>query len=72
MLIRSKGKILSRIIALLLLLLVIAWIFTSKDILVNQAQIVQVKSGSTMGEVAQELSQKKIIKSIKSKIQNST
>ena len=65
MLIRSKGKILSRIIALLLLLLFIAWTFTSKDILVNQAQIVQVKSGSTMGEVAQELSQKKIIKSKK-------
>ena len=63
MLIRSKGKILSRIIALLLLLLVIAWIFTSKDILVNQAQIFQVKSGSTMGEVAQELSDRNIIKS---------
>ena len=63
MLIRPKGKILSRFIASVLLLLLIAWIFTSKDILVNQAQIFQVKAGSSIGEVAQELSEKKIIKS---------
>ncbi len=63
MFIRAKGKILSRSIASVLLLLLIAWIFTSKDILVNQAQIFQVKAGSSIGEVAQELSEKKIIKS---------
>ncbi len=63
MFIRPKGKILSRSIASILLLLLIAWIFTSKDILVNQAQIFQVKAGSSIGEVAQELSEKKIIKS---------
>ena len=63
MFIRAKGKILSRFIASVLLLLLIAWIFTSKDILVNQTQIFQVKAGSSIGEVAQELSEKKIIKS---------
>ena len=63
MFIRAKGKILSRSIASVLLLLLIAWIFTSKDILVNQTQIFQVKAGSSIGEVAQELSEKKIIKS---------
>jgi len=63
MFIRAKGKILSRSIASILLLLLIAWIFTSKDILVNQTQIFQVKAGSSIGEVAQELSEKKIIKS---------
>ena len=63
MFIRAKGKILSRSIASVLLLLLIAWIFTSKDILVNQSQIFQVKAGSSIGEVAQELSEKKIIKS---------
>ncbi len=63
MFIRPKGKILSRSIASVLLLLLIAWIFTSKDILVNQTQIFQVKAGSSIVEVAQELSEKKIIKS---------
>ena len=63
MFIRPKVKILSRSIASVLLLLLIAWIFTSKDILVNQTQIFQVKAGSSIGEVAQELSEKKIIKS---------
>ena len=63
MFIRAKGKILSRSIASVLLLLLISWIFTSKDILVNQTQIFQVKAGSSIGEVAQELSEKKIIKS---------
>jgi len=63
MFIRPKGKILSRSIASVLLLLLIAWIFSPKDILVNQTQIFQVKAGSSIGEVAQELSEKKIIKS---------
>ena len=63
MFIRAKGKILSRSIASVLLLLLIAWIFTSKDILVHQSQIIHVKAGSSIGEVAQELSEKKIIKS---------
>ena len=63
MFIRAKGKILSRSIASVLLLLLIAWIFTSKDILVSQTQIFQVKAGYSIGEVAQELSEKKIIKS---------
>ena len=59
----TRRKLFSRIIASALLLLLIAWILTSKDILVNQPQIFQVKSGSSIGEVAQELSEKKIIKS---------
>jgi len=59
----NKGKIFSRFLASVVLLLLISWILTSKDILVNQPQIFQVKSGSSMGEVAQELSNKKIIKS---------
>ncbi|MEC7595498.1 MAG: endolytic transglycosylase MltG [Pseudomonadota bacterium] len=63
MFIRLKGKILSRFIASVLLLLLVAWIFTSKDILVSQTQIFQVKAGSSIGEVAHELSEKKIIKS---------
>ncbi len=63
MFVSSKGKILSRSIATVLLLLLIAWILTSKDILVNQPQIFQVKAGSSIGQVAHELSDKKIIKS---------
>jgi len=55
----TRRKLFSRIIAYALLLLLIAWILTSKDILVNQPQIFQVKSGSSIGEVAQELSEKK-------------
>jgi len=58
-----KGKIFSRSLASVLLLLFIAWVLISKDILVNQSQIFQVKPGSSMGEVAQELSDRKIIKS---------
>lgn len=59
----TKGKILSRSIGSVLLLLFFAWILTSKDILIIQPQIFQVKPGSSMGQVAQELSDKKIIKS---------
>ena len=59
----TKCKFFSRIIASALLLLLIAWVLTSKDILVNQPQIFHVKPGSSIGEVAQELSEKKIIKS---------
>ena len=59
----TKGKILSRSIGSVLLLLFFAWILTSKDILLIQPQIFQVKPGSSMGQVAQELSDKKIIKS---------
>ena len=59
----TKGKILSRSIVSVLLLLFFAWILTSKDILLIQPQIFQVKSGSSMGEVAQELSDRQIIKS---------
>ena len=55
----TKRKFFSRIIASALLLLLIAWVLTSKDILVNQSQIFQVKPGSSIGEVAQELSEKK-------------
>ena len=58
-----KSKIFSRFLASVLLLLFIAWILISKDILVKQTQVFQVKSGSSMGEVAQELSDRKIIKS---------
>jgi len=58
-----KGKIFSRSLASVLLLLFIAWVLISKDILVNQSQIFQVKPGYSMGEVAQELSDRKIIKS---------
>ena len=58
-----KSKIFSRFLASVLVLLFIAWVFISKDILVKQTQVFQVKSGSSMGQVAQELSDRKIIKS---------
>ena len=65
MYLKNHHKFVSRVIATVLLLLLIAWVLTSKDILVNQPQIFQVKSGSSMGEVAQELSDRQIIKSKK-------
>ena len=65
MYLKNHHKFVSRVIASVLLLLLIAWVLTSKDILVNQPQIFQVKSGSSMGEVAQELSDRQIIKSKK-------
>ena len=65
MYLKNHHKFVSRVIATVLLLLLIAWVLTSKDILVNQPQIFQVKSGSSMGEVALELSDRQIIKSKK-------
>ena len=37
-----------------------AWILVSKDITSVQTQIIQVKSGASMGVVAQDLSEKKL------------
>jgi UPF0755 protein len=59
----SKNKFFSRIVALALLLLFTAWILVSKDIITDQNHIIQVKAGSSMGAVAQDLSEKKLIKS---------
>ncbi len=59
----SKNKFFSRLVASALLLLFTAWILISKDVITDQSQIIQVKAGSSMGAVAQNLSDKKLIKS---------
>ena len=59
----SKNKFFSRLVASALLLLFTAWILISKDVITDQSQIIQVKAGSSMGAVAQDLSDKKLIKS---------
>ena len=63
MLVNNKNKFFSRLVASIFLLLFMAWILVSKDITSVQTQIIQVKSGASMGVVAQDLSEKKLIKS---------
>jgi len=63
MLVNNKNKFFSRFVASIFLLLFMAWILVSKDITSVQTQIIQVKSGASMGVVAQDLSEKKLIKS---------
>ena len=63
MYLKNHHKFFSRVIASILLLIFFAWVLTSKDIMVNQPQIFQVEPGSSIGQVAQELSDQDIIKS---------
>ena len=59
----AKNKIYSRLLALVILLIVTSWILVSKDILAKNSEIFQVESGSSISDVAKELSDKKLIKS---------
>jgi len=59
----SKNKIYSRLLALVILLIVTSWILVSKDMLAKNFEVFQVESGSSISDVAKELSDKKLIKS---------
>lgn len=59
----SKNKIYSRLLALVILLIVTSWILVSKDMLAKNSEVFQVESGSSISDVAKELSDKKLIKS---------
>ena len=63
MLVNNKNKFFSRFATSILLLLFTAWILVSKDMTTVKIQIIQVKSGTSMGVLAQELSERKLIKS---------
>jgi len=63
MFLRVKNKIYSRLLALVILLIVTSWILVSKDMLAKNSEVFQVKSGSSISDVAKELSDKKLIKS---------
>ena len=63
MFLRVKNKIYSRLLALVILLIVTSWILVSKDMLAKNSEVFQVKSGSSISDVAEELSDKKLIKS---------
>ena len=63
MFLRVKNKIYSRLLALAILLIVTSWILVSKDMLAKNSEVFQVKSGSSISDVAKELSDKKLIKS---------
>ena len=59
----AKNKIYSRLLALVILLVVTSWILVSKDMLAKNSEVFQVESGSSISDVAKELSDKKLIKS---------
>ena len=59
----SKNKIYSRLLALVILLIVTSWILVSKDMLAKNSEVFQVESGSSISDVAKELSDKRLIKS---------
>jgi len=59
----AKNKIYSRLLALVILLIVTSWILVSKDMLAKNFEVFQVESGSSISDVAKELSDKKLIKS---------
>ena len=63
MFLRVKNKIYSRLLALVILLIVASWILVSKDMLAKNSEVFQVKSGSSISDVAEELSDKRLIKS---------
>ena len=63
MFLRVKNKIYSRLLALVILLIVISWILVSKDMLAKNSEVFQVESGSSISDVAEELSDKRLIKS---------
>ena len=57
------NKTYSRLLALVILLLISIWIWTSKDMLVKEKQIYQVNHGASIGTVAKDLGDKKWINS---------
>ncbi len=59
----AKNKIYSRLLALVILLIVTSWILVSKDMLAKNSEVFQVESGSSISDVAKELSDKRLIKS---------
>ena len=63
MFLRVKNKIYSRLLALVILLIVTSWILVSKDMLAKNFEVFQVESGSSISDVAKELSDKKLINS---------
>ena len=63
MFLRVKNKIYSRLLALVILLIVTSWILVSKDMLAKNYEVFQVESGSSISDVAKELSDKRLIKS---------
>ena len=63
MFLRVKNKIYSRLLALVILLIVTSWILVSKDMLAKNSEVFQVESGSSISDVAKELSDKKLIQS---------
>ena len=63
MFLRVKNKIYSRLLALVILLIVASWILVSKDMLAKNSEVFQVESGSSISDVAKELSDKRLIKS---------
>ena len=63
MFLRVKNKIYSRLVALVILLIFTSWILVSKDMLAKNFEVFQVESGSSISDVAKELSDKRLIKS---------
>ena len=61
--ISDKNKTFSKLAALLVLLLFAIWSLSAKDMMVTESHIFEVKKGSSMGTIAQELSDKGLIKS---------
>lgn len=57
------NKTYSRLLALVILLVISIWIWTSKDMLVKEKQIYQVNHGASIGAVAKDLGDKKWINS---------
>ena len=57
------NKTYSRLLALVILLVISIWIWTSKDMLVKENQIYQVNHGASIGTVAKDLGDKKWINS---------
>ena len=63
MLVGDKSKKYSRLLVIAIFLIVSSWVLTSKDMTTKNELIFQVKNGSSMGNVADELSEKNLIKS---------
>jgi len=57
------NKTYSRLLALVILLVISIWIWTSKDMLVKEKQIYQVNHGASIGTIAKDLGDKKWINS---------
>jgi len=57
------NKTYSRLLALVILVLISIWVWTSKDMLVKEKQIYQVNYGASIGAVAKDLKDEKWINS---------